>query len=82
MPQATWENTWPRRSQSNPKKTPYINRRARAREGCRPKIHSMNYRKLRRMALDSNAFGRLLAVARLPELKIIKTAGFIVSCIL
>ena len=48
----------------------------------RPKKHSMNYRKLRRMALDSNAFGRLLAVARLPELKIIKTAGFILSCIL
>ena len=81
MPQATWVNTWQRRSRSNPAETPYIiDALARAREP--PKKHSMKYRKLRRMALDSNAFGRLLAVARLPELKIIKTAGFILSCIL
>jgi len=42
----------------------------------------MNYKKLRRKALASRTFGKLLAVARLPELKIVKTAGFIASCIL
>ena len=82
MPPATWENTSPRRPPDKTTKTPFTNRRARAREGSATEKHSMNYKKLRRKALASRTFGKLLAVARLPELKIVKTAGFIASCIL
>ena len=42
----------------------------------------MNYVKLRRKALASKACGKLLELAQLPALKLVKTAGFIVSCIL
>ena len=78
MPQATSGNTSPKR----PNNDPYIILRARAREGSALRDHSMNYVKLRRKALASKACGKLLELARLPELKIVKTAGFIVSCIL
>ena len=78
MPQATSGNT----SRKRPNKAPYIILRARARGESPPKPLSMNYVKLRRKALASKACGKLLELAKLPELKIVKTAGFIVSCIL